>query len=526
MSLENGSINLKCGAAVATGEGEFQFGPFRLDGARRSLTCDGVPVRIGGRALEVLSVLAAAAGKTVERSTLFAEAWQGRTVEDGNLQVQISALRKALGEGWIVTIPNRGYRLTTADAAPTSDRTGKSQSSSSVLWERPSIAVLAFTGTDDDPDQASLASAIAEDVVTELVRVRWLCVKAWNLSLERTTDHLDRGSIVRRYGARYLLQGNVRREGNRISVIAHLIEAETANHIWAERFNRTVTDIFAAQDEIASGIIAAVLPAISFTEQRRVMRERSESLDPWEAYQRGLWHLARPTAAHFAYARKSFQLATKGDPTFAPPYYRLAHLLILECAVYQRRSIQQTVSLAGPLVSRAMELDPDEADVHAVTSSVAAWRGDWKSALASAERSVRMNPNSVAARRALGFCLLNFQEPSDAQQEFLRCLQINPRDPLSWLIRLQLGIAYYTGRHYELAADTLSQASATSPGDPEAQFCLAAALGQLDREPEARATLAQATILGPKRVPTIVPRRRAEDLEHLLDGLRRVGWRG
>lgn len=511
---------------MATGKAIYQFGPFRLDGSHRSLTRDGVSVRIGSRALDVLLALASAAGETVERDELFAQAWRGRTVEDGNLQVQISALRKALGEGWIVTIPNRGYRLSTADTAPRSDRIGNSRSSSPDLWERPSIAVLPFTNTDDDPDQVSFGSSIAEDVVTELVRVRWLCVKASNLGLQGTTEHPSGGSIVRRLGVRYILQGNVRRDGNRIRVIARLIEAETADLIWAEHFDCTANYIFAAQDEIASGIIAAVLPAISFSEQRRAMQERSASVDPWEAYQRGLWYLARPTAAHFAHARKSFRTATKADPTFAAPYYRLAHILIIECAVYQRRSIKETVSLAGPLVGRAMELEPDEADVHAVASSVAAWRGDWKSALASAERSVGMNPNSVSARRALGFCLLNFQEPADAQQEFLRCLHINPRDPLSWLIRLQLGIAYYSGRLYELAADALAQASATSPGDPEAQFCLAAALGQLDRESEARATLAQATNLAPARVPTIVPRRRIQDLEHLLDGLRKVGWRG
>ena len=173
-----------------------------------------------------------------------------------------------------------------------------------------------------------------------------------------------------------------------------------------------------------------------------------------------------------------------------------------------------------------MELEPDEGDVHAVASSVAAWRGDWKAALARAERSVSLSPNSVSARRALGFCLLNFERPIDAQQEFLRCLDINPRDPLNWLIRLQLGTAYYSGRLYELAAETLAQASVAAPGDPETQFCLAATLGQLDREVEARAILEQAENLMPERLPSIVPRRRTQDLEHLLDGLRRVGWRG
>jgi len=494
-------------STALTAQEEFRFGPFRLDGLRRSLTRDGAPVRLGARALDILLTLAAAAGETVGKSELFAQVWRGLTVEDGNLQVQISALRKALGEGWIVTVPGRGYRLTIGSANPLMGW--------SARQERPSIAVMAFSSPDHDPDQECFCRAIAEDVITGLARSRWLCVKAW-----------DVGSDARRLNVRYLLQGSVRRDGSRIRVTARLIEAETADHIWAERFDRTVTDGFALQDEIAAGIIGAVLRTVSDSEQRRAMYGRPDGFGAWAAYQRGLWYLARPTATHFVRARQSFQFATEADPMFAAPCYRLAHLLILECAVYQRRSVQETVSLARPLVTRAMELEPEEADVHAVASSVAAWQGDWKSALARAERSVSINPNSVSARRALGFCLLNFQRFADAQQEFLRCLHMNPRDPLNWLIRLQLGIAYYSGHLYELAAETLAQASVASPGDPEAQFCLAATLGQLDRKIEARATLEQATSMVPQRLPTIAPRRRAEDLEHLLDGLRRVGWRG
>jgi Flp pilus assembly protein TadD len=184
------------------------------------------------------------------------------------------------------------------------------------------------------------------------------------------------------------------------------------------------------------------------------------------------------------------------------------------------------VSLAEPLVQRAIELDPDDADAQAVASSVLAWRGDWTNALATAEQAVRMNPNSVSAHRALGFCLLNFARPADARDEFLTCLRINSRDPMNWLIRLQLGTAYYYGHDYELAVDTLVQASRAAPNDPEVHFCLAAALGQLGRTIEAQAALTQATKLMPGRVPTIVPRRRVEDLEHLLAGLRKAGWQG
>jgi adenylate cyclase len=311
-----------------------------------------------------------------------------------------------------------------------------------------------------------------------------------------------------------------------VRITVQLIEAETGDHIWAERFDRAAFNVFAVQDEITARVVAVLPEVISDAEQQRAMYEQSECLGAWGAYQRGLWHMARPTVANFAHAQEFFRRAAKADPLFAPPVYRLAHLGILECAVYQRRSVHETISMAEPLIRRAMELDADDADALAVASSVAAWQGDWKRALARAEQSVDSNPNSVSARRALGFCLLNFQQPADAQHEFLACLQLNRRDPLNWLIRLQLGVAYYSGRQYELAAETLAQASAATPGDPEAHYCLAATLGQLDRRVEARAALEHAAKLAPERFPTIAPRRHTEDLEHLLDGLRRVGWRG
>jgi adenylate cyclase len=510
-----------------TGQQEFHFGRFRLDGRTRSLTCDGVPVSVGGRALDILLALAEAAGETVGKATLLDRVWPGLTVEENNLQVHVSALRKALGEGWIVTVPGRGYRLMpVAGMAPAAVRAVEPLSERPSLPERPSIAVLAFTNMNGEPDQEYFSDGIADDIITELSRVRWLFVIARNSSFTYKGHAVDVKDVARELGVRYILEGSVRRSGNRVRVTAQLIEAETASHIWAERYDRGVTDVFAVQDEITAAVTIAILPAVSDAEQRRAMRKLPESLGAWEAYQRGLWHMARPAAGNFRHAQEFFQLAIAADPMFSPPYYRLAHLFIVESAVYHGRSVHEIVSLAEPLVERAIELDPDDADAQAVASSVSAWRGDWEGALARAEQAVRMNPNSVSGHRALGFCLLNFERLADAQAEFLTCLRINSRDPMNWLIRLQLGTAYYYGGDYGKAAATLEQVGRASPNDPEVHFCLAAALGQLDRMNEAQSVLQQAEKLMPGRAPTIVPRRRAEDLEHLLDGLRKAGWQG
>jgi adenylate cyclase len=453
------------GLCVApTGQQEFQFGPVRLDGRSRSLTCDGVAVTVGGRALDILLALAASAGETVGKAALLDLVWPGLTVEENNLQVHISALRKALGEGWIITVPGRGYRLTLpAGAKPPAARAAEAVADAPPPTERPSIAVLAFTNMNGDPDQEYFADGIADDIITELSRIRWLFVIARNSSFTYKGRPVDAKNVARELGVRYILEGSVRRSDNRVRVTAQPIEAETASHIWAERYDRAVTEVFAVQDEITTAVTTAILPAVTDAEQRRAMRKLPESLGVWEAYQRGLWHLARPTASNFEHAQKFFKRAIEADPTFAPPYYRLAHLLIIEAAEYHGRTVQETVSMADPLVQRAIELDPDDADAQAVASSVSAWRGDWASALATAEQSVRMSLNSVSAHRALGFCLLNFARLADARNEFLTCLRINSRDPMNWLIRLQLGTGYYYECDYEMAMLTLGQASRAAP---------------------------------------------------------------
>ena len=398
------------------------------------------------------------------------------------------------------------------------------------LPDKPSIAVLAFANMSGDAEQEYFSDGVAEDIITELSRCRWLFVIARNSSFTYKGHAVDIKQAARELGVRYVLEGSVRRSGDRVRVTAQLIEAETASHIWAERYDRKLTDVFAVQDEITAEVASAILPAVSDVEQQRALRRSPANLGAWEAYQRALWHLGRPNANDIRRAREFFHLSIEMDATFAPPYYRLAHILLAETSMYRVRTVQDAVALAEPLAQRAVELDPDDADAQAAAVIVSVWSGEWDNGLSRAAQAVRMNPNSVSAHRALGFCLMNFERPADAQNEFLTCLRINSRDPTNWLIRLQLGMSYFYGRDYQMAAETLEQASRTAPNYPEVHFSLAAVLGQLGRTREAQEVLRHATNLvsmhsGP-RMPTIVPRRRPQDLEHFLDGLRKAGWQG
>lgn len=350
----------------AVSERDLVLGPFRLDSRSRSLTRDGVPLAVSGRALDVLAALASAAGATVDKGVLLDLVWPGQTVEENNLPVHISALRKALGDGWIITVPGRGYRLMVpaADAAPAASDDGPLPEAPALV-DRPSIAVLAFANMSSEPDQEFFSDGIADDLITELSRNRSLFVIARTSSFTFKGRVADVKDIARELGVRYVVEGSVRRSGNRVRVTAQLIDAETGGHIWAERFDHDLADIFIVQDEITRAMQAAIGPAIFQAERQRAMRKAPESLSAWEAYQRALsqWLLGDDLATSKDLLRRAVAL----DPRFAPAHAMLASGYIMESSIGVGLPPHESVRLAEVAARTALELDPDSSLAHACT---------------------------------------------------------------------------------------------------------------------------------------------------------------
>jgi adenylate cyclase len=458
-----------------TGQDTVEFGPFRLDRPGRTLSRDGVAVAVSGRAVDILGVLAEARTETVSKDVLLHRVWAGQIVEENNLQVQISALRKAMGEGWIVTVPGRGYRLvvptTITQPAPATISSGK-----------PSIAVLPFVNMSDDTEQEFLADGMSEDITTALSRVRSFLVIDRNSSFTYKGRAVDTRQVGRELGARYVLEGSVRRGGARLRVSVQLADAETGTQIWAERYDRDLQDIFALQDEITEAVTRSIEPAISEAERQRAFQKPPANLSAWEAYQRGIWHMAHATPQERAAAGILFDRAIRLDPAFAPPYYLQAYMLFGEPAGYLgTRTAVETAAQAEPLARRAIELDPHDADAHAIAAIASAWSGDWAGALARADRAVSINANSVLAHRARAFCLLNFRRHAEARAEFTTCLQLNSRDPHNWLVQLQMAMAHYLEGSYSAALSLVTQVEGMFPGEPQILIILAACLGRIER---------------------------------------------
>jgi adenylate cyclase len=335
--------------------------------------------------------------------------------------------------------------------------------------------------------------------------------------------------IGQELGARYVLDGSVRRGGARLRVSAQLVNAETRTQIWAERYDQDISTIFVLHDLITGEVARSIEPAISEAERQRAMRTPPENLGAWEAYQRGIWHMARPTQPDRIAAQEMFDRAIQLDPVFAPPYYLQAYMLFGESAGYLgKRTAAETAALARPMARRSIELDPHDADAHAITAVVAAWSGDWEDALARANHAVSLNSNSVLAHRSRGFCLYNFGHYADARSEFGICLQLNLRDPHNWLVQLQLAITHYLEGNYAAALCVSRQAAAMFPSEPQILIVLAACLGQVGRTSEGREALRRTIEMLPKGQrltnPFHMPFHLTEHHERLLAGLRMAGW--
>jgi TolB-like protein len=192
------------------------------------------------------------------------------------------------------------------------------------LPEKPSIAVLAFTNMSGDPEQEYFADGIAEDITTALSRSRSLFVIARNSSFTYKGRAVDVRQVARQLGVQYVLEGSVRHSGGRVRVVVQLIEAKTGVHIWAERYDLALEDVFAVQDEITTSVVTAIVPALADAELKRILRKPPENLGAWEAYQRGLWHDGFEATAEHERAKEFFQQAISLDPNFASPYFALA----------------------------------------------------------------------------------------------------------------------------------------------------------------------------------------------------------
>jgi adenylate cyclase len=395
---------------------------------------------------------------------------------------------------------------------------------------KPSIAVLAFTNMSGDSDQEYFSDGIADDINTELSRSHSLFVIARSSSFTYKGRAVDVKQVARELGVRYVVEGSVRRSGSRIRVTAQLIDGETANHIWAERYDRALDDVFAIQDEITDAVITAILPAVTDAEQRRARRKHPESLDAWEAYMRGLWHEGQGSTADHEVAKQFFQRAIELDAAFVSPYSALAEAYVNDVAVYATLSLADAAKLSAAWAKKAIAIDPEDADAQAIMAYAAMLVGNSDEAHQHLRLARASNPNSPSVLFSEGSLLLCSGDSRQARQSVLACLRLDPRGPRTAGMMQHIAISYYFERDYTKAVEAARQTATRYPVFHLTYRWLAAALGQLGRMEEAQQALQTAKELAPQSLEFYLrnrpPWHLPENYEHMLDGLRKAGWQG
>jgi adenylate cyclase len=371
-----------------------------------------------------------------------------------------------------------------------------------ALPDKPSVAVLPFTNMSGDPEQEFFADGIAEDVITALSRYSSLFVIARNSSFTYKRRSVDIKQVARELGVRYVLVGSVRKADNRIRITAQLVEVETGKHVWTDRYDRNLADIFAVQDEIAQAVTIAITPAIAGAERQRALRKPPGSLDAWAAYQRGLWHLSKFSSNDNAAAQKFFGQAIDLDPTFAGGYWGLAAAYLYASGAFDIGGLPDAQVTMKTLASQAVALDSGDAEAHSWLGFAMFYLGDPDGALAEVERALALSPNLASAHGVLGATLVFSGRPRDGLAAVQRYLRLDPYDPMAAAFLLVVTAGHYLCREYDLAIEAARRVIRSYPEYPLPYRWLAAALGQTGQIEKARETLEQAIVISPAMAPS------------------------
>ncbi len=461
------------------GSRDIAFGQFRVDRRNRVLMRGDAAVPLGGRAFDVLVALAAAGGETVGKDALLDQVWPGLTVEENNLQVQIVALRKALGDGWITTIPGRGYRLAMTpeiNDPPAREAEGK-----------PAIAVLPFINLSGDGEQEYFADGMTEEIITALSRVRSLVVIARNSSFTYKGRTVDARQIGRELGVRYLVEGSVRKSGDRIRIAGQLADVATGTNLWADRFDGTLADVFDLQDRVAASVIGAVGPRILSVEVGRAQRKPPESLQAYDLVLRAVPHQRSVRPERYIEGKRLARQAIALEPTSA-----MAHALLSSFAWGQvsqgwvQRGDAALAEVIGP-ARKALELGGDDPQVLAmVAHRIALPGGDLSGGIALIEQALALNPNSVEA-------LTNgahlYAYAGDTERAIAYVEQATRLNPLqgNFYRFLAVAIAHFGAGRYADVLDATARVLREAPDFSPALRYRAASFGLLGRIEEGEA---------------------------------------
>lgn len=395
-----------------------------------------------------------------------------------------------------------------------------------ALPDKPSIVVLPFVNMGGDSEQDYFADGITEDIITALSRYRWFFVIARNSSFAYKGRAIDVKQVARELGVRYVLEGSVRKAGAKVRVTAQLIDAESGNHLWAERYDRNYADVFTIQDEITESVVGAIEPEILMGEGSRAARKSVANLDAFDCCMRGMWHHYQTNDEDLRQAEMWMRRSIELDPKLARAHMALARILFGRLLFGWSDDMARDLATASTAAERAVALDDRDPYSHYALFATSLLNRRHQNALAEAQRSIDLNPNFALGHLALGWVRIYIGHFGEALDPLLRALRLSPNDPMAFLFVSQIALLHYHLGNYEEAIHYAERARRVRRIYIVLRTLLAS-LGQLGRTEEAKDILVEMKRNEPvdmarywsMTTPYADPAHR----ELLIDGLRKAG---
>jgi TolB-like protein/tetratricopeptide (TPR) repeat protein len=512
----------------------YLFEEYAFDTDRRELHRGADVVSVAPQVFDLLDYLIRNRERVVSKDDLINAIWNGRSASDAALTTRLNAARSAIGDSGeeqrlIKTLPRKGFRFIgpVVEAqgpagAATADNPIEPPRPALALPDKPSIAILPFTNLSSDPDQDYFADGLVDDITNALSRFKLLFVIARNSSFTYKGKAVDIKQVGRELGVRYILEGSVRKAAGKVRITGQLIDAASGMHLWADRFEGDLSDIFALQDRMTESVVSAIAPKMFQTEIDLAGR-RPNNLSAYDLSLRAFSHFISWTRGGTAEALRLVSRALEIDPRygFAANLAGSCHLLNVSQGWAADRKAETAEGLR--LLRLALSIDGnDPAALSMLGSATALYTGDFETGREMVDRAVALNPNSFRAWEERGWTYLIVGQPEEAIRSFERRIRLSPFDPLLFATFAGMSAAFIGLGRFDEAVAAAKKAVRQNPLYPVTYRCLAIALAHLGRDAEAREAAAGLLELEPSfRISEWTAGRWLSQI--YIDGLRKAG---
>jgi TolB-like protein/DNA-binding winged helix-turn-helix (wHTH) protein len=539
------------------GRVQLAFGDYVLDSGRRELSRNLEPIAIEPQVFDLLLYLLENCERVVTKDDLIGAVWKGRIVSDSTLTTRINAARKAVGDSGgrqalIKTYARKGIRfvgevrvdhpatggaglsgqpqgiLVAQEETDSSPPAAASHGSLLDWGGKPSVVVLPFNNLSGDPEQEYFSDGISEDIITALSKYRSLVVIARNSSFAFRGAGADVRHIGLTLGAEYLVEGSVRKMGQRVRITVQLVETEGGRHVWAERYDRDLQDLFRLQDDITTKIAARVEPEVGAAERLRVERKAAPTLHAWDFFRLGTKHFYKSTPADNLEAQRLFHRAIELDANLAEAYGYLSYAIVLSMVYFDAEPNEERLNEAVAIGRKGVENDDQDALIRFMYGRALLAQKSYGDALAELETAVDLNPCLAVSYCGLGDSLTYEGRISEAIPYFQRAIDLSPYDPLRWAFYSYRALAHIFAREFELAADWAKRATRVPNAHYWAFAHRVSALGHLRWSEELRRASDELLQRKPDFSCSFAQRRlfyikNPDQLRLYVEGLRRAG---